>query len=253
MNISGHSAIVTGGGSGLGRATARALAARGARVGVIDRNADAAMRVAAEIGGLGLVGDVADEAAMASALSAAREAHGPCRVLVNCAGIGAARRVVGREGPMPLADFERVIRVNLVGAFNMIRLAGAEMSVAEPLECGGRGVIVTTASAAAFEGQIGQSAYSASKGGIASLTLPVAREFAAFGIRVMCIAPGLFETPLLEQLPEETRRALAAAVPYPKRLGAPEEFAALALHIVENDFLNGETIRIDGALRLPPK
>lgn len=253
MDIFGKSVIVTGGGSGLGAATAVLLAQKGAKVGVLDRNAAAAEVVATHIGGLALCADVADEAGGLAALAKAREAHGPCRVLVNCAGIGTARRVVGRDGPMPLADFERVIRVNLIGTFNMMRLAGAEMTGSEPLEDGERGVIITTASVAAFEGQIGQAAYAASKGGIAALTLPVARELASFGIRVMTIAPGLFLTPLLAELPAEAQAGLAASIPYPKRLGNAEEFASLAAHIVENRFLNGETIRIDGALRMAPK
>jgi NAD(P)-dependent dehydrogenase (short-subunit alcohol dehydrogenase family) len=172
---------------------------------------------------------------------------------VNCAGIGTAARVVGRDGPMPLDAFETVVRVNLVGTFNMIRLAATPMSQLEPLAGGGRGVIVSTASVAAFEGQIGQAAYAASKGGIAALTLPVAREFARFGIRVLTIAPGLFETPLLGELPEDSRAALAAAIPYPSRLGRPEEFARLAIAIVENDYLNGEVVRLDGALRMQAK
>jgi NAD(P)-dependent dehydrogenase (short-subunit alcohol dehydrogenase family) len=179
--------------------------------------------------------------------------HGPPRVLVNCAGIGTAARVVGREGPMPLDAFERVIRVNLIGTFNMLRLAGHAMSIAEPDAAGNRGVIVSTASVAAFEGQIGQAAYAASKGGIAALTLPVARELARFGIRVLTIAPGLFSTPLLAELPEEARTALGDSIPFPARLGAPEEFAKLVLAMIDNDYLNGEIVRLDGALRLPPK
>jgi NAD(P)-dependent dehydrogenase (short-subunit alcohol dehydrogenase family) len=253
MDITGHSVIVTGGGSGLGAATAALLAEKGARVGVLDRNGEAAARVAANIGGIALVGDVASEPEMQVALATARAAHGPLRVLVNCAGIGTARRVVGRDGPMPLADFERVIRVNLIGTFNMIRLAGAEMATAEPLTDSARGVIVSTASVAAFEGQIGQAAYAASKGGIAALTLPLAREFAAFGVRVATIAPGLFLTPLLAELPAEVQQGLASAIPFPKRLGGATEFAALAAHIVENDYLNGEIIRLDGALRMASK
>ena len=253
MNIAGLGAIVTGGGSGLGEASAIRLAKAGAKVAIIDMNADAAAQVAARIGGLALPGDVTDEATMIAALEQAQAAHGPCRALINCAGIGVAKRVVGRDGPMPLAEFTRVIHVNLVGTFNMMRLAGAQMSKAEPLEDGERGVIISTASVAAFEGQIGQAAYAASKGGITALTLPVAREFAAFGIRVLTIAPGLFHTPLLSALPEEAQKSLGDSIPYPRRLGAPEEFASLVAHMVENRFLNGEVVRLDGALRLPPK
>ena len=253
MNMMGLGAIVTGGGSGLGEASAVRLANAGAKVAIIDMNAAAAERVAARIGGLALPGDVTDEATMIAALEQAQAAHGPCRALVNCAGIGVAKRVVGRDGPMPLAEFTRVIHVNLIGTFNMMRLAGAQMSKAAPLEDGERGVIISTASVAAFEGQIGQAAYAASKGGITALTLPVAREFAAFGIRVLTIAPGLFHTPLLSALPEEAQKSLGESIPYPRRLGAPEEFASLMAHMVENRFLNGEVVRLDGALRLPPK
>ena len=253
MELKGHAAIVTGGGSGLGAATAERLAAEGARVAVIDRNADAAREVAGRIGGLALIGDVADASAMEAALAEARAAHGPVRALVNCAGVAVARRTVGRDGPMPLADFERVIRVNLIGTFNMMRLAGAEMSTLEPMADGERGVIISTASIAAFEGQIGQAAYAASKGGVAALTLPVAREFASFGVRVLAIAPGLFATPLMDSLPEAARQSLSTSVPFPQRLGDPEEFAALVAHAIGNRFLNGETIRLDGALRLAPR
>ena len=253
MELKGHAAIVSGGGSGLGAATAERLAADGARVAVIDMNADAASAVAQRIGGLALAGDVADAAAMEAALAAARAAHGPVRILVNCAGVAVARRTVGRDGPMPLAEFERVIRVNLIGTFNMMRLAGAEMSLLEPLADGERGVIISTASIAANEGQIGQAAYSASKGGVASLTLPVAREFAGFGVRVLAIAPGLFHTPMLKALPEPTQRSLAVSVPFPRRLGDPSEFASLVAHAIGNRFLNGEVIRLDGALRLAPR
>ena len=253
MNIAGLGVIVTGGGSGLGEASAVRLAKAGAKVAIIDMNAAAAAQVAARIGGLALPGDVTDEATMMAALEQAQAAHGPCRALVNCAGIGVARRVVGRDGPMPLAEFTRVIHVNLIGTFNMMRLAGAQMSKTETLEDGERGVIISTASVAAFEGQIGQAAYAASKGGITALTLPVAREFAAFGIRVLTIAPGLFHTPLLSALPEEAQKSLGESIPYPRRLGAPDEFASLVAHMVENQFLNGEVVRLDGALRLAPK
>lgn len=253
MDFAGRTAIVTGGGSGLGAATARHLAARGARVAVIDRAADAAGATARAIGGTAHAGDVADAAAMEAAVGRIAAELGPPRILVNCAGIGTAARVVGREGPMPLEAFERVVRVNLVGTFNMIRLVGAAMAAAAPLDDGERGVIVSTASVAAFEGQIGQAAYAASKGGIVALTLPIAREFARFGIRVVTVAPGLFETPLLGELPEEARAGIAASIPFPNRLGLPEEFAGLVAHAVENRFLNGEVVRLDGAMRLSVK
>ena len=253
MNLAGAAAVVTGGGSGLGRATAECFAAKGARVAVVDRNAEAAESVAKAIGGLALAGDVADSASAEAALARAAAAHGPARILVNCAGIGVAKRVVGRDGPQPLGDFETVIRVNLIGTFNMIRLFAAAASRLEPLEDGERGIVVNTASVAAYEGQIGQAAYSASKGGVVAMTLPIARELAQFGVRVNSIAPGLFLTPMLLGLPQEAQDSLGRAVPFPARLGDPAEYAALAAFIVENPYLNGETIRIDGALRLPPR
>ena len=253
MRISGAAAIVTGGGSGLGRATAEALAARGARVAVFDLNPNAAGEVATAIGGMALVGDVADEASASAAIAKAEAAHGPARILVNCAGIGTAVRIVGKDGsPAPLGDFEKVIRVNLVGTFNMIRLAAAGMAKLDSVD-GERGVIVSTASVAAFEGQIGQAAYSASKGGVVSMTLPIARELARIGVRVNAIAPGIFMTPMLAGLREDFQQSLGASVPFPSRLGAPAEYAALAVHIVENAYINGETIRIDGALRMAPR
>ena len=253
MKLAGAAAIVTGGGSGLGKATAEAFAAKGARVAVLDRNAGAAEAVAKAIGGLALAADVADSASAEAALAHAAAAHGAARILVNCAGIGVAKRVVGRDGPQPLADFETVIRVNLVGAFNMLRLFAAAASKLEPLEGGERGVVVNTASVAAYEGQVGQAAYSASKGGVVAMTLPIARELAQFGVRVNSIAPGLFLTPMLLGLPQEAQDSLGRSVPFPARLGDPAEYAALAAHIVENAYLNGETIRIDGALRLAPR
>ena len=252
MFLAGVAAIVTGGGSGLGRATAEAFAAKGARVAVFDLNPAAAAEAARVVGGLALIGDVADEASASAALTKASAAHGPARVLVNCAGIGVAKRVVGRDGPQPLADFEKVIRVNLIGTFNMIRLAAAAMAALEPVDSE-RGVIVSTASVAAYDGQIGQAAYSASKGGVVAMTLPIARELAQFGIRVNAIAPGVFMTPMMAGLPQAAQDSLGASVPFPQRLGQPAEYAALALHIVENGYLNGETIRIDGALRMAPK
>lgn len=252
MNISGQAAIVTGGASGLGAETARALAHAGAKVTVLDLNTEKADAVAAEIGGFAIVCDVSDAASAEAAVAAARERHGAARVLVNCAGIGPAKRIVGKEGPMPLQDFVKVIQVNLVGTFNMMRLAAADMSKLEPIG-EERGVIVSTASVAAFEGQVGQAAYSASKGGVAALTMPAAREFAQFGIRVLAIAPGIILTPMLMALPPEVQQSLGASVPFPKRLGRPSEFAALVQHIVENVYLNGEVIRLDGALRMPPR
>ena len=253
MELAGQAAVVTGGGSGLGAATAALLAGTGCRVAVLDINREAAAACAARIGGLGLACDVADAASAEAALAAARAAHGVERVLVNCAGVGTAGRIVGRDGPLKLEAFERVIRVNLIGTFNMLRLSAAAMSNLERLTDGERGVIVNTASIAAYEGQVGQAAYAASKGGVVSLTLPAARELARAGVRVVTIAPGLFETPMVEGLPPEIQQSLAASVPYPPRLGQPEEFAALVGHIVANRFLNGEVIRLDGALRMAPR
>jgi NAD(P)-dependent dehydrogenase (short-subunit alcohol dehydrogenase family) len=230
-----------------------ALAAAGAKVAILDRNAEAAASVATSIGARAIPCDVADVESSTAALARARDAHGPARILVNCAGVGGSARIVGRSGPLGLDAFERTIRINLVGTFNMIRLAAAEMTAAAPLAEGERGVIVSTTSVAAFEGQIGQAAYAASKGGIASLTLPAAREFAQFGIRVLAIAPGLFETPLLSELPPDVQTSLGASIPFPKRLGRPDEFARLVLHMIENLSLNGEVVRLDGALRLAPR
>jgi NAD(P)-dependent dehydrogenase (short-subunit alcohol dehydrogenase family) len=253
MEIKGQAAIVTGGASGLGAATARALAAAGARVAVVDVNEKAAADLAKEIGGVAVACDVTDSASGEAAVKHAAEAHGSARVLVNCAGVGPAKRIVDRDGPMPLADYERVIRINLIGTFNMMRLVAADMQKLTPLPNGDRGVIVSTASVAAFEGQIGQAAYSSSKGGVAALTLPAAREFAQFGIRVLAIAPGIFGTPMLRALPQEAKDSLGASVPFPKRLGEPREFAALVLHCIHNGYLNGEVIRLDGALRMAPR
>ena len=252
MKLDGVAAIVTGGGSGLGLATAEALAARRAKVAVFDLNPAAAEAAARAVGGLALPGDVADEASAGAAIAKAAAAHGPARVLINCAGIGTPKRVVGREGPQPLADFEKVIRINLIGTFNMIRLAAAEMARLELVE-GERGIIVSTASVAAYEGQVGQAAYSASKGGVVAMTLPIARELAQFGIRVNAIAPGVFMTPMMSGLPQPAQDSLGASVPFPSRLGQPAEYAALAIHIIENGYINGETIRIDGALRMAPR
>jgi NAD(P)-dependent dehydrogenase (short-subunit alcohol dehydrogenase family) len=253
MDPNGLTALVTGGGSGLGGATARALAARGARVAVVDRNKEAADAVANEIGGLAVGCDVTDAEGAEAAFAEIEAKLGTPRILINCAGIAVAQRIVGKAGAQPLTDFERVIRVNLIGTFNMMRLATARMIPLEPIGEAGRGVIVSTASVAAFDGQIGQAAYAASKGGVAALTLPAARELAQFGIRVMAIAPGLFKTPLLEALPIEAQNSLAVAIPFPQRLGHPSEFGQLVCHIVENDYLNGEVIRFDGALRMAPR
>ena len=250
MDVKGHAAIVTGGGSGLGAETARHLAAAGAKVTVLDLAAEAAEAVGKEIGGLGLACDVGSAEQAEAAVAQAREAHGPCRVLVNCAGIAPAKRIVGRDGPMPLEDFEKVIRANLIGSFNLLRLAAADMAGAEPLEDDERGVIISTSSIAAIEGQLGQAAYAASKAGINGMMLPAAREFARHGIRVLTIAPGLIGTPLLLNMPQEVQDDLAGQVPFPRRFGKPSEFAELVMHIVSNTMLNADVIRLDGAMRM---
>jgi len=253
MEIEGSGALVVGGASGLGAATARALAERGARVTIADVNAEQGQALADEIGGAFVAADVTDEEQVQAAVAAAAAADGGLRISAHCAGIGFAQRTVSGRGPHPLEPFTRVIAVNLIGTFNALRLAAAAMSENEPDAGGERGVCVNTASVAAFDGQIGQAAYSASKGGVVGMTLPVARDLARFGIRVCTIAPGLFDTPLLASLPEEAREALGASIPFPARLGRPSEYAALACHIVENPMLNGEVIRLDGALRMAPK
>ena len=254
MKIEGHSAIVTGGGSGLGAATARELRRRGARVAVLDVNASAAASVAEEIGGLAVACDITCSDSVETALATARERHGPARLVFNVAGIGGAKRVIGKDGrPAPLEDFRRVVEINLVGTYNVIRLAAAQIAALDPLEDDERGVIVNTASVAAFDGQVGQEAYAASKGGIVSMTLPLARDLAQHGVRVTTIAPGLFLTPLLHKLAQSVQASLAASIPFPRRLGRPEEFAHLAASIVENGSLNGEVIRLDGALRMAPR
>ncbi len=255
MDISKSVFLISGGGSGLGAATARLLAENGARVVLADVNADAGNSVAAEIGEHArfVQTDVTDEAAVQHAVDTARDVFGGLHGVVNCAGIGTAARVIGRDGPHALSLFTKTISINLIGTFNVIRLAAALMQHNEPGPSGERGVIVNTASVAAFDGQIGQAAYSASKGGIVGMTLPIAREFARYGIRVMTIAPGIFETPLLAGLPKEAQELLGKQVPFPARLGQPSEYAALVKHIVENQMLNGEVIRLDGAIRMAPK
>ncbi len=254
MNIQGMAALVTGGGSGLGEATARELARLGAKVAVLDVNIDNARRVAEEIGGIALLCDVSSPDSVQAAIDTAAAAHGPARILMQIAGIGTAKRVIAKDGsPAPLEDFARVVNVNLIGSYNVARLFAAACAKTEPMEDGARGVIVFTASVAAFDGQVGQQAYSASKGGVVGMTLPMARDLAQYGIRVCTVAPGLFATPLMKTLPEPVQASLAASIPFPSRLGKPSEFAELACHIVHNDHLNGEVIRLDGALRLAPR
>jgi NAD(P)-dependent dehydrogenase (short-subunit alcohol dehydrogenase family) len=261
MNIQGQAALVTGGGSGLGEATARELARLGAKVAVLDLNIENAQRVAKEIGeqygngcAVAVLCNVSDPDSMAQAIETAAAAHGPARILMQIAGIGTAKRVVGKDGnAAPLEDFIKVINVNLVGTYNAARLFAAAAAKLDPLEDGERGVMVWTASVAAFDGQVGQQAYSASKAGVAGMTLPMARDLAQHGIRVCTIAPGLFTTPLMKTLPEHVQESLAASIPFPSRLGKPEEFAQLASHIVSNTHLNGEVIRLDGALRMAPR
>lgn len=251
MQIQGQSALVTGGGSGLGEATARELARLGARVAVLDLNLDNARRVAADIGGLAIQTDVSSGESMQAAIEQAAAAHGPARILMQIAGIGTAKRVIGKDGSAaPLEDFIRVVNVNLIGTYNAARLFAAACARLDPLEGGERGAMVFTASVAAFDGQVGQQAYSASKGGVVGMTLPMARDLAQHGIRVCTIAPGLFATPLMRTLPEPVQASLAASIPFPPRLGKPSEFAELACHIVTNGHLNGEVIRLDGALRM---
>ncbi len=253
MNPNGQIALVTGGGSGLGEATARALAARGARVAILDVGIERAEKVAAEIGGIALKCDVGSAESGVEALAEAAAGLGPARILVNCAGIAIGVKTVGKDGPHPLDQYRRVIEINLIGTFNMIRLFADQAAKLDALEGGERGVIVNTASVAAFDGQVGQAAYSASKGGVVGMTLPVARDLARSGIRVCTIAPGIFKTPMMAAMPQEVQDSLGAAVPFPPRLGEPSEYAALALHIVENQMLNGETIRLDGAIRMAPR
>ena len=255
MQLTGSVAVITGGASGLGAATARLFAAAGAKLALWDRNAEAGHALAAEFGdnGLFIETDVTSADAVERAAAQVQERFGSIHIVVNCAGIATAERVIGRQGPLPLERFERVIQINLIGTFNVIRLTAALMMQNTPNAEGERGVIINTASVAAFEGQIGQPAYAASKAGVAGMTLPIAREFASQGIRVVAIAPGVFATPMVAGLPEPAQQALGAAVPFPRRRGRPGEYAALARHIVENVMLNGETIRLDGALRMGPR
>lgn len=250
MDVKGQAAIITGGGSGLGETTARALAAAGCKVALFDVVADAAERVAKDIGGVACICDVTDGPSTEAAVAKARDAHGVARIVVQCAGIAPPAKIVGRKGPHGLDLYAKVIGVNLIGIFNVMRLAAADILTQEPLANGERGVIINTASIAAFEGQVGQAAYASSKAGVVGLTLPSAREFAPSGLRVVCIAPGIFKTPMMAGLPEETQTSLGKAVPFPSRLGDPAEYAKLAMHIIDNPYLNGEVIRCDGALRM---
>ncbi|MAW88679.1 MAG: 3-hydroxyacyl-CoA dehydrogenase [Phyllobacteriaceae bacterium] len=254
MQIKGLVAAVTGGGSGLGEATARALAANGAKVACLDVNMKGAEAVAADIGGAAIRCDVSSAESGVAAMAEIREKLGDWpRILVNCAGIGTVGKTVGKEGALNLEVFQRTVNVNLVGSFNMIRLMAEKCQDMDPLDGGERGVIINTASVAAFDGQIGQVSYSASKGGVVGMTLPIARDLSRSGIRVMTIAPGLFKTPMMAGLPEDAQISLGQQVPFPPRLGDPAEYAALAIHIVENQMLNGETIRLDGAIRMAPR
>ena len=254
MKLKGTSAIITGGASGMGAATARLLSKHGVHVAILDLNLDAAIQVAAEINGFAVQCDVSNSDSVTEALKQAEQQHGPARICINCAGIVHGRRMINQEGPIPLDEFRKIIDINLIGTYNVMRLAAAAMIPLTPInESNERGVIINTASIAAYEGQIGQTAYSASKAAIIGLMLPAARELAQFGIRVMTIAPGLVDTPMFEKLSPEATAALTAAVPFPKRLANPSEFAMLAQHIIENTMLNGEVIRLDGALRMQPK
>jgi NAD(P)-dependent dehydrogenase (short-subunit alcohol dehydrogenase family) len=253
-NFNNKTAIITGGASGMGAETARALAAKGAKVALLDMNFAAAQELAQNLGGLAIACNVTDAKSVEEALTAAQEVLGPVRICVNCAGVAPAKRMVGRDEAMPLEDFSKVININLIGTFNVMRLAAQAMSQLEPVnDEGERGVIINTASVAAYEGQIGQVAYSASKGGIVGMTLPAARELAKFGIRIMTIAPGIMATPMMAGMPKEVQDNLAATIPFPHRLGNASEFAKLVLHIIENSYLNGEVIRLDGAIRMQPK
>lgn len=252
MNLTHQAAIITGGGSGLGAATAKWLAQLNVKVSLLDKNIEHAKTIAKDIGAHAIECDVTDDENVKEAISQANQLHRTARILINCAGIAPGARIVGKQGPMPLQDFKHVIDVNLIGTFNCLRHAAAAMYKLEPLQdTQERGVIINTASIAAYEGQLGQAAYSASKGGICSMTLPAAREFAPFGIRVMTIAPGLMETPMLEGMSDEVKEQLLQTTLFPKRLGKPDEFAKLVQQIIENPLLNGSVIRLDGAVRLP--
>ena len=254
MKIENQAAIVTGASSGMGAETAKALSRAGAKVAFLDINLAAAQQQAAEVNGLAIQCDVSDAQSAEAAVNTAKQAHGPARILVNCAGIAPAKRIVGRDGPLPLEEFKKVIDINLVGSFNLMRLVAADLRECEPLdEIGERGLIINTASVAAYEGQIGQAAYAASKGGIVSLTIQAAREFASMGVRVVTIAPGLIGTPMMLGFPQEVQDSLAAQVPFPKRLGYPREYADLVQHIIGNQMINGDVIRLDGAIRMQAK
>jgi NAD(P)-dependent dehydrogenase (short-subunit alcohol dehydrogenase family) len=253
VKIEGSPALVVGGASGLGEASVRELHARGALVTIADVNAEKGQALAAELGLEFVACDVREEAQVQAAVEQAARAEDGLRIAVCCAGTGWAQKVAGSKGPHPLLPFETIISINLIGTFNVLRFASAAMIANEPLEDGERGACVNTASIAAFDGQVGQIAYSASKGGVVAMTLPAARDLAQYGIRVNTIAPGLFDTPLLAALPEEARQKLGAGIPFPQRLGTPEEYAQLACQLIENRMLNGETIRLDGALRMPPR
>jgi NAD(P)-dependent dehydrogenase (short-subunit alcohol dehydrogenase family) len=253
MRIEGSAAIVVGGASGLGEATVRCLHERGALVTIADINVEKGAALAGELGVEFLACDVREETQVQAAIESAAAATGGLRIAVCCAGTGWAQKLAGSKGPHPLMPFETIVQINLIGTFNVLRFAASAMIATEPLDDGERGVCVNTASIAAFDGQVGQIAYSASKGGVVGMTLPAARDLSRYGIRVNTIAPGLFDTPLLAALPEEARAKLGAGVPFPQRLGAPAEYAQLACHIVENRMLNGEVIRLDGALRMPPR
>ena len=252
MQLKDVAVLITGGGSGLGAATARAMAAKGAKIAVLDQSMENAEKVAAEVKGVAVHGDVTDEEQVKAGLAKAEAAHGIARVLVNCAGIGGSQRIVGRDGVYPLAKFARIINVNLIGTFNVLRLFAERLVTAEPIG-EERGVVINTASVAAYEGQIGQAAYASSKGGIVGLVLPAAREFAQYGIRVNAIAPGIFLTPMLLGLTQEAQNSLAASLPFPKKLGDPSQFASLAHHMIENRYLNGVVVRLDAALRMAPR
>ena len=253
MQIATQSALVAGGGSGIGAAVARHLAGLGAKVALLDVNLDGAKSMAQECGGLALECDIASAESAEKAIAAARDAHGPARILVNCAGILSPGRILGKEGPLALDSFRRVIEVNLIGAFNLLRLAAADMAKLAPLGDGERGIVINTSSIAAYEGQIGQIAYATSKAGMAGMTLPAARDLARHGIRVLSVAPGLVATPMLTNLPQDMQDALAQSIPFPQRLAEPAEVACLVQHMIENVMLNGEVVRLDGALRMAPK